>query len=591
MRSLFRRIQRRRPIRFQATMLLSYLVLCTLPIAVMVGILFHQNKQQTEHAARQFANMLSIQTAASINTYISQVHNSSLVIYSDYDLLDYLGREADYSPSERIHQNLQIYRQLSMLMTQLPNLQGVTILSESGLIYSNGFLPGMKAQEAFWNGWLQQIREAGGQLIVTPSHSQLYMTTGTVMDVFTAGRLIQDIEGRHSGILLVHMSPHGIVASEESLKLAGDPYRNRTVIATPEGQLVYDSYTSSTDALLSRMLPRLAEHEWLVATDHSGVFEVTVAIPREDLNRQISKLRLVALWIAGGELVAVVLFSVLLSYRLSSPIKRLIRSMRHIEGGRYEAIPESGMILELGLLTRQYNMMIERIRHLIEDVYKAQHKQNEARLLALQNQINPHWLYNTLESIRMSAFLAKAPDVAVMIKLLGRLFRLALNKQSVTSLVADELEYIRVYIQLQNIRYEHRFRLIERIDEKVLSTPFIRMTLQPCIENSIVHGFVDPDRLYTIVIEGVTDGADALIRIRDDGIGMEPPALRQLQHSLMEPASDQRRTERSSLGLRNIQERLKLHYGPGYGLAIDSPAGGGTMVTLRFPLPPSHAKE
>lgn len=569
--------------RFSTKLLISYLLLCLVPALLITTVFYNKAKEQISETSAQFIELFANQLATSVDIYISQVNNASLTIYTDYELINYLGRETTYSSSERIRLNLLLQRQLSALMTQLPHLQGVAILSESGLVYTSGYLPDVASQQPFWNEWFEHIRKANGQLVIVPAHSQLYHPSGTTATVFSAGRLIQDIEGRPSGILLFQLSPQPFIAHTEKMNGPRFPFHKRVVIETPQQKLIYDSEVDAASFMPDSSSPALQDPRWMTGVGNAGKLLMKVAVPIEDLDKQIRSYRNLALLIAATTAGVLALFSMLLSYQISKPINRLIRNMKHVENGRYLPISETGMNLELEALTRTYNLMIKKIKHLIEDIYLAQIKQNEARFLALQNQINPHWLYNTLESIRMQAYLSKAPDVAAMIKTLGRLFHLALSQREQTNRIADEIEYIQAYMQLQNVRFEDRFRLVVKLSEALLQAPIIKLTLQPLIENCIIHGFTDPDLAYEIRIEGDASGDVGLLRIADNGDGIPPARLAELQRQL--DHMDRLDTgEAGSLGLRNIQQRLQLHYGYAYGLQLESTPGMGCVVHIRFPL-------
>ncbi|SDE02652.1 two-component system, sensor histidine kinase YesM [Paenibacillus sp. UNCCL117] len=570
--------------RFFTMLFISYLLMCMVPVFLLTHVFYAKAREQVIGTSTQLIELLAVQLATSLETYIAQVSNSSLTIYSDYALIDYLGRETSYSSYERIRLNLLLHRQLSTFMTQLPNLQGVAILSESGLVYNNGFMPDMAHDAAFWDKWKRQIRAANGQLVIVPTHSQIYLPSGTVVGVFSAGRLIQDIEGRHAGILLFELSPDKLVAHSGQGGGASIPYRKRMMIETPERALIYDSSLEAAAFVPEIPAPELPGGEWMLGTDRSGKLGVTVAVPMEDLEKQIVSYRNLALIIAASMACAIAGISMLLSYQISRPINRLIRHMRRVEDGRYTPIPEEGLNVELGALTRTYNLMVLKIKNLIEDVYLAQIKQNQAKFMALQNQINPHWLYNTLESIRMQAYLSQAPDVAAMIKTLGRMFQLTLSQRDRTNLVADELEYIQVYVHLQNIRFENRFHLSVQLPEALKQTPIMKLTFQPIVENCITHGFIDPDREYIIRIEGELLQEAGIIRIADNGGGMDGEQLERVRRQLGY-ADRMSAGEEDSLGLRNIQERLQLHYGYEYGLSVASVLYEGTEVTIRFPIP------
>ncbi|MBD2845519.1 histidine kinase [Paenibacillus sp. IB182496] len=584
--------------RFVTKLFISFALLCILPILIVVQIFFGSAKDRIVETSTQLAGLLAAQLGTSLDTYIAQVENASLTIYSDYELVDYIGRETRYTDSERIRLNLLLHRQLSTFMTQLPHLHGVALLASSGIAYNNGYAPDV-TDSAFWDKWLSRIREAGGKLVIVPTHAQLYHPSGAVVGVFSAGRLVQDIEGREAGILLFQLSPHRLVAGSEPADGAALPFRRRIVIETPEHALVYDSALAAAAFAPERAAPELAPHAWVLGYGSGERLQVTVAVPMEELRSEIGASRELALLIAASAVCAMLVISMLLSYQISRPISRLIRHMRQLEDGRYLPIPERGLNVELGALTRTYNLMVARIKHLIQDVYQARIRQDEARWRALQNQINPHWLYNTLESIRMQAYLDQAPDVAAMIKSLGRMFQLTLADDQ-THTLADELQYIGLYMELQNIRFDHRFRLEVELGAAWMRMPLMKMTLQPIVENAIVHGFVDQDRAYRVRIHG-TLGPDgqARLHVADDGEGMSAFALARLQAQLQaadvreqspagevvatEPAEADAERPQSSIGLGNVHRRLRLQYGCGCGLDVVSGPGEGTTVTVALP--------
>lgn len=580
--------------RFSTKLFLSYLLLCLVPIALIMHVYYNLAKERILETSTQASQMLASQLGTSLDIYMAQVNHASLTIYSDYELIDYLGRESSYSNAERIRLNLLLHRQLSSFMTQLPHLHGVALLAESGIVYTNGYLPDFSHQQAFWENWLQQIREANGKFILVPTHSQIYHPSGSVAGIFSAGRLVQDIEGRQAGILLFQLSPDRLVVDNEPSVAEVMPFRKRIVIEIPQQALIYDSDEEAAAFIPERRPLVLSADEWMLGSDQSGDFKVTVAVPMSELQRQIGASRRLTLLITVAVICAIMICSLLLSYQISKPISRLIRSMRQWEDGRHTPLSETGLTAELGSLTRTYNLMVGKIRHLIEDVYMARIKQDEARWLALQNQINPHWLYNTLESIRMQAYLSKAPDVAAMIKTLGRLFQMTLDTERQNT-VEDELHHVKLYLELQNIRFENRFALYIELSESIRQLPLMKLTLQPLVENAIVHGFLDQNQSYTIRITGQSSGAYTRIFLADNGGGMTADRLVQLKDELAScttgkphvPAADQSDTSSSSIGLRNVHQRLLLHYGSDCGLTLDSHTGGGTCVTLTIP---THSK-
>jgi len=200
-------------------------------------------------------------------------------------------------------------------------------------------------------------------------------------------------------------------------------------------------------------------------------------------------------------------------------------------------------------------------------------KKRKAELAVLQAQINPHFLYNTLESINWMALSAKQKNISRMVLLLSNFMRLSLNKGKNVYTIRKEVEHLRTYIEIQQIRHKNKFQVIEDIDENILDYYTIKLILQPIIENCIVHGFKNTMQTGTIEIYGGFDGEDILFTIRDNGCGMDDNTLKCIFD----------KSDSKGYGIKNVNERIKLYFGEKYGLEIESSPGKGTTVKIRIP--------
>jgi two-component system sensor histidine kinase YesM len=580
-------VSRLRRIRFSTKLFISYLILCTIPVLLVINIFYFQAKNSIEEASVNFNTLFASQLNNTIHMYMTGVDNTSRALFTDYDIIYYLGQEDSFPTLTKINRNLQVNLKLAQYYTQMPFLQGIMIISGSGKIYSHGIIPETMTTE-FLNHqtWYHDILASNGKLIVTPSHSQTYSPTGTPANMFSAGRLLTDPEGREAGVVLFHMTPYTLVSSDEYLSEISEHYNSRIILATSDNEVIFDS--QKRGLLDNEADLNFDDSKYFVNTSqsHSIGMKITVAVSKSVLYENIRLYRNLAFLIAGIMLLLIAMSSILLSYQTMKPIVRLINNMRHVEAGYYQPIRETESSEEFHQLTNTYNLMIMKIKHLIEDVYLAKIKQNETKFLALQNQINPHWLYNTLESIRMKAQLGGSPEVATMIKTLGRLFYMAFSTKQTPNLIKDELDYVYSYLELQNIRYEGRFHLSVDLPEEVLQTPVIKLTLQPIIENSIIHGFLEHDLNYRIRIQSQMEGDHLYIQISDDGAGMSEARLQRIQTLLSTTGTQEQSNQ--SIGLLNIQERLQLHYGNQCGLSIASTPEEGTQVTIKIPLKEAH---
>lgn len=224
-----------------------------------------------------------------------------------------------------------------------------------------------------------------------------------------------------------------------------------------------------------------------------------------------------------------------------------------------------------------------------EAALTAQVLDSQAEISSLQSQINPHFLYNTLETIRGKALAHKEEDIATMIEMLARLFRYNISRSDKVASLAEEVENVRNYITIQNFRFENRFRLIEdfsdlgeTIDRCLLPT----LTLQPLVENAIHHGLERKEGRGTILLRGFLTDEELIVQVQDDGVGIDEETLAHIRDSLMHSEAvpvSQKSGAHNGIALANVQRRIRLSYGANYGLNIMSASGFGTKVEIVLP--------
>ena len=233
---------------------------------------------------------------------------------------------------------------------------------------------------------------------------------------------------------------------------------------------------------------------------------------------------------------------------------------------------------EIGILVNSYNKMKSRINNLININYKTQIEQKELELKQLQNQINPHFIYNTLESIHMMAEINDDFETSTMAEYFGAIIRYSMNRKINTVKLRDEMTIIDNYIYLQKIRFDNLFTITNLISEDVLDCEIIKMIVQPLIENSINHGLSECSENGKIIIQSFVIDGNLVLTISDNGIGIEEKKLESLNDYINGKNEDFK-----GIALRNINKRLKLNYGNEYGLEVFSVKGKGTSISLTLP--------
>jgi len=283
-------------------------------------------------------------------------------------------------------------------------------------------------------------------------------------------------------------------------------------------------------------------------------------------------------WLLLAVLAFVLLITLYMSAKISQPIKRLEKSMQLVERGNFDIHIPIRRDDEVGRLSRRFNLMVNRIRELMNQNIYEQEAKRKSELEVLQSQIHPHFLYNTLNSVVRMAGTGKNEDVITMITSLSRFFRISLSRGERFIPVADELEHIRHYLIIQKMRYKNKFEFEIDAEEAALQCRTLKLVLQPLVENAIYHG-IEPsvDQGLIRIRAGIEEGK-LMLRVEDNGIGIPPAKLKTL---LTETSLGN--DEGTGIGLRNVHERIRLNYGEEYGLHIESEREEGTTVTVRLP--------
>lgn len=359
-----------------------------------------------------------------------------------------------------------------------------------------------------------------------------------------------------------------------SLEDISSEFRSNTLmIMDPRSpdQLVYLTGSEKTrDEIASRYLENGADSsgKYLYTSCSNRItgWEVVNGIDREDLGRDSAYI--------GSTMVVTGTFILLLSVLLSGMISRkLYRPLHQLElvlsqvrqGNRH--IEEEFDDSEIG---RVGNILKETVNHNIElkeRILKMNLKERESELLLLQSQINPHFLYNTLDSIYCQAMLKGEEGIASMVNNLSETFKISLNNGQQIISIGQEMEYIRRYMEIQNVRYEGRFELLMEIDEDLMELHIIKLILQPFVENAMYHGLEKKPGPGFIEMKGERMENDLYFTVSDNGIGIQDP-----------------QDIYSGFGIRNVEERIRLFYGEEYGITVSSRYGFGTKVNIHIPV-------
>lgn len=592
----------------KAKMLAMFVILTSIPL-LAVGLVSYQKSFDTvsEHS-KASTLYVADQLARSIDI-LFQDTGKLLELEKNPAVLQFLFRQTDsYTDAKEILIAFDLYRKTykydNVLNISLINLYGRGISERKGVFSLN--------QNPLRNPHFQHlIEQPADVLIIPPSEASLLdrldgfqYESGGVISIMATVK--QRITHEVIGFIVIDLN-------DEFVQQSADAYRigksGRFIVADPGGNPIYEPADVSHELPAGSLTDRLAagKDSFVAAADTGKPIFVTYTTseatgwkivgiaPLQEIVEDANDIRQLIIISVGLSISFVIVLYFFISSRLTKPLKVLKNRMRKAALGNLDAKVSPAGSDEIADLGNSFNTMIEQLKVLIARSIEEQKQIQKSELRTLQAQINPHFLYNTLDSIVWMAEAGKNEQVIELVKAMSRFFRLSLSKGKDWIPAADEIEHVRNYLVIQQVRYRDILDFDIRIDPGAERHPILKMTLQPIVENALYHGIKNKRGKGTIVVDGQLDdaGQTLIVTVRDNGIGMNEETLRLLIEriaALAQPDTKDDDAEDAApsggFGLHNVNQRLRLYYGAEYGLAIDSAYGIGTTVTIRIPILP-----
>ena len=336
---------------------------------------------------------------------------------------------------------------------------------------------------------------------------------------------------------------------------------------------------------------------YIMSYDNSEVNDWSLVLIRSEksLLKSLDRAREYTLFVMGISILLCIVIALLISNGITKPLIRLEKTIKKVTKRDFEVRFDYERDDEIGQMGKSFNFMLTEIKELIrrlnstilelkeekDKVREEQYLKRKAELSALQAQINPHFLYNTLNSIVWMADEAQTREISYMAAALGTFFRVSLSKGQEFITLRDEIQHVQSYLYIQKIRYVDKIQYEFNIDQKLMDKMTIKLLLQPLVENAICHGISNMDETGIIrVTVGTSENGDAIeLHVVDNGAGIELTTLEKINRRLKSNFS----VNKEGYGIYNVNERIRLCFGSGYGLSIASEAGHGTDVTIKIP--------
>jgi len=563
-----------------AKLLLSFFVISIIPLLLTHWFTYTNAKEELSvKLERETLNLLD-QKLESLSLFLSDIQRMVDVMASNPSVSDFLKLRREFSDSAELNRAIASANEIR------PENVGVTILNGHGIIHSFGYEASEHIQELYNERWLHSRAEDGEsteKVAISIMHDRPYSSDKPHQEVFSIVRQIGSIGTQDSGTVIIDFNIGVLRSLLKNIFLLGNIYNDNAsgvLITDREDQLLYPysagTYTKADYDYLQENYFLIHRHDPLTGWNFTAYFL------KSELYKPILKTRNVTLSIIMISILVCQIASLVISSRISKPILHLRRLMGKVGRGDFDVHYPYESRDEIGALGKGFNTMVRRIQDLIGIVYEEQNQKRRAEVAALQSQINPHFLYNTLESINSLARTNKQREISRMIVLLGKLLRMSIGTFDDMVTFAKEFDYVKHYLEIHKHRAKHEFGYRIDIDPQMYRWYTIKWILQPVIENALIHGVCAEKPNSFIEIKGWTEGFDVYIRISDQGIGMPESALKTLQDNLAHHAMRLAK-QGGSIGLYNVQSRLQLNFGDPYGIRMESEYGAGTVVTFKLP--------
>ncbi len=560
---------------FQSKLLFIFLTMILTPVILLSFFEFYYSKKMLADKTNDYLKNLAAVTLSKIDSTVSDIENVAFYINGNNTIQASLkaekqvvgNRVAYYELHSDIRQILASY----VLLRQ--EINAICIHSESGREYTytktrNGpsldITRYIRDEKQYWAVDKNHI-VLMKKLYAFPTQSLLGYIALDV-NAKSLYDIIADIDLTKSGRIFL-VNEEGRILATESETLSGElldePYRN---------------FLGENEAFYNNVRVGNTYYSVYNSGAISNGWYMVLAIPRDYYMRDITKLKNVIIPITLMTAFLTALLSILVSRGITRPIRFLSRAMENFGQGNFDINCQVDSEDEIGRLSHTFNQMVMDMNSLVHTVYEQKVMKQEAQMKSLQMQINPHFLYNTLDTINWMARIRHVDEIGDMVAALSNMMRYSLEKKSFVRL-GEEVKSLKDYIAIQNYRYRDKMVAEIEIDESLMSLYIPRLLIQPILENAIVHGIEEKLDKGHILVAARREDEDLYIQIMDDGVGMTEETM---SHILREDYS-MKKSGHTSIGVVNVNRRIQMIYGKDYGLLVQSVLGAGTKITIHIP--------
>ncbi len=520
-----------RNLNLHTKLLLLFLVLILLPLGMQGVVTYRHFSQTIDRKTEQFTIDIVRQVNANLNRMLKDLERLSLLPLYDQMVLNILGKydapmgSAAWALSDD-YLKMKLYT--SGQAYDRPEIRGIHLISNSGILFSN---VDSLAIEAVWDSrrdpWFKELSASDGQWLLIPPHEPSYYTGQNAEPYISVARAIRDPGTlRRLGYILIDIKLEAFRQLISNLNF--EQYASLMIVDSQQ-RLLFEQASAAGLSAYDKLFKngRLQQFEnnqrvvldgkdYLYVQHYSGYSGLSVVslTPIAIIQKESGEIMTFTFWFAVVCMLVVTVLAAILSYRITHPLIKLKQNMVRVEQGDFSQRVASFSNDEFGQLSRGFNRMMEEIDRLFNEVFILGIREKEAELSALQSQINPHFIYNTLESVNMMAVRQKHAEVSVMVTALGKLLRYTIDKVDRLVPLQEEVAFVESYVRIQQVRYGGKLQVIYEIDENVTTCQIPKLILQPLVENAVYHGLDGREEGGMIWILAMRFGDELLLTVR-----------------------------------------------------------------------------
>ncbi len=574
----------------RSRLLFYFILLFIIPVIIISAVSYLLSFDAIKERATQYAMQTIDRASYEIDDLLLGAYKTADMIAWDPSLQEPLRNSLDEDLADRYSTDLRTDTRLNFIQSYGEQFFGFYLIGENGGKYKSNYCS-IRRDDLRETNWYKTIINKNGPVWFS-THVDSYAVETTGQPFISVGlRVIDRATGRVCGAVLIDIEEKLLLNKLMSSKLSETGYMflldNRNNLISNPGNVVssqvledIDSKSVTDKSFTTSFITDSLGQKSIIIYKASALtgWKVGGVIPIRELTKDSDKIG----FIIAVMLVIICMLDVIAAWytsnSIANPIRKLMYLMRKVEDGDLSVSMNVKYNDEIGQLGRSFNMMIEKIGFLMDSVYKEQKNLRKAELKALQAQINPHFLYNTLDSIIWMSKANRNEEVITMVSALTRLFRIALSRGKDVISIQEEVEHINSYLTIQHIRYKNKFTFDIKVEEELYKYSTMKLILQPIVENSIYHGIKEKRGMGYIEVRGRDLGDVIVFEVLDNGKGMSKDKLNSLRNALN---GIQEKIE--VYGIRNVNERIKIFFGAEYGLTYFSEEDVGTRVEIRIP--------